>query len=220
MLEITMLGRLGQRSEWKSTGNCPNMCKTSLLFQAAVTLSTKNDQVIFIRPKHLDKLPLHVHGMPSPKPLAMQHVKLMYMWSVSDLVQYLARIHMNSVIPAAILVDDLDHYVTQLTKETSTEQAFAKLGVLLKDAADFCSKKRDDQCLLLAACKLPEQGNLFHSIYEQFGDVWNINRGEVSTQRQNLFLTMSSNLQYKTFFYIEDEQIFLDKLTRKTGVFC
>ncbi|XP_022237887.1 uncharacterized protein LOC106478569 isoform X4 [Limulus polyphemus] len=168
MLEITMLGRLGQRSEWKSTGNCPNM----------------------------------------------------YMWSVSDLVQYLARIHMNSVIPAAILVDDLDHYVTQLTKETSTEQAFAKLGVLLKDAADFCSKKRDDQCLLLAACKLPEQGNLFHSIYEQFGDVWNINRGEVSTQRQNLFLTMSSNLQYKTFFYIEDEQIFLDKLTRKTGVFC
>ncbi|XP_076311101.1 uncharacterized protein LOC143225490 isoform X2 [Tachypleus tridentatus] len=194
-------------------------CKTSLLFQAAVTLSTKNDQVIFIRPQHLDKLPLHVHGMPSPKPLAMHHVKFMYMWSVSELVQYLARIHINSVIPAAILVDDLDHYITQLTKETSIEWAFAKLGVLLKDAADFCTKKRDDQCLVLATCKLPEQGSLFHSIYEQFGDVWNIKCGELSTQRHNLFLTMSSTLQYKTFFYIEDEQIFLDRLTRKTGLF-
>ena len=54
--------------------------KTSLAFQAAVSMATDNKQVTFIRPKVLSLLPLPVHGMPTPEPTALQLVKL---WSVN-----------------------------------------------------------------------------------------------------------------------------------------
>ncbi|GFR16976.1 uncharacterized protein TNCT_291371 [Trichonephila clavata] len=54
-----------------------NLLKSSLLFQAAISIASGGDQVFFICPKPLEYRPYHVEGMPEFSPLALQCVKMM-----------------------------------------------------------------------------------------------------------------------------------------------
>ncbi|GFS66818.1 hypothetical protein TNIN_371252 [Trichonephila inaurata madagascariensis] len=82
--------------------------KSSLLFQAAISIASGGDQVFFICPKPLEYRPYHVEGMPEFSPLVLQCVKMIYIEQPSDLVKriFVNRIRSESY-PAAIMIDDI-----------------------------------------------------------------------------------------------------------------
>ncbi|PVD28365.1 hypothetical protein C0Q70_10952 [Pomacea canaliculata] len=85
--------------------------KTALSFQAAVSMATDNRRVMFIRPQVLSRLPLPVHGMPTPEARALQLMKLWYPDHADELVIWCANVHLHPVLPEAIIVDDFDFYI-------------------------------------------------------------------------------------------------------------
>lgn len=56
---------------------CTFRCKTSLLFQAAVTHAAQGHHVVFISHEPISRLPLHVHGMPSPDANLLKELKML-----------------------------------------------------------------------------------------------------------------------------------------------
>lgn len=94
-------------------------CKTSLLFQAGVSKASENEKVVYIGPEKLAALPLHIHGMPKAIPSVTRHIKLMYMKTAADVIQFLSQIHVGTALPGVILFDDVHFYVNQLQQWSS-----------------------------------------------------------------------------------------------------
>lgn len=122
--------------------------KTSLAFQAAVTLATENMRVTFLRPKALSRLPLTVHGMPGPEPAALQLVKFWYPEHVEDVVKWCGHMHTQVVLPDVIIVDDLHVFAAQAK---SAEYGIARLFAALTDAAAWIQSKSSLCRLILTA---------------------------------------------------------------------
>ncbi|XP_022111133.1 uncharacterized protein LOC110990437 [Acanthaster planci] len=134
--------------------------KTSLLFQCAVTCALEGRKVDFVSHARFQSLPLSVHGAPSPDPLLMKHVHILYHQDRSSLLEYLASIHTSPAPPDAILVDDIDFYATH-PKTQDTGSTIAQLCAYLVDAAAFVDTNRtksqtltqdsNQRCLLIAS---------------------------------------------------------------------
>lgn len=119
--------------------------KTSLSFQLAVSMAVDNRHVMYIRPHVLSHLPVHVHGMPTPESAALQLVKLWYPEKGEEIVNWCARVHMLSLLPEVIIIDDFDIYINQ---SKSPEHETARLTAALVDAAAWIASK-SNQCPLV-----------------------------------------------------------------------
>ncbi|GFW63774.1 hypothetical protein TNCV_3743821 [Trichonephila clavipes] len=117
------------------------LLKSSLLFQAAISIASGGDQVFFICPKSLEYRPYHVEGMPEFSPLVLQCVKMIYIEKPSDLLLYLCEFHTKESFPAAIMIDDIQYYVSHLSQEQSKEAAMVKLFAMLEDTVAFINQK-------------------------------------------------------------------------------
>ncbi|GFS66821.1 uncharacterized protein TNIN_371251 [Trichonephila inaurata madagascariensis] len=117
--------------------------KSSLLFQAAISIASGGDQVFFICPKPLEYRPYHVEGMPEFSPLVLQCVKMIYIEQPSDLLLYLCEFH-TSKQPAAIMrLTYIQYYVSHLSQEQSKEAAMVKLFAMLEDTVAFINQKNE-----------------------------------------------------------------------------
>ncbi|KAK7493145.1 hypothetical protein BaRGS_00015666 [Batillaria attramentaria] len=83
--------------------------------------------------------------MPTPEPAALQLVKLWYPESAEEVVSWCAHIHMQSVLPEAIIIDDLDVFITQ---SKNPEHGAARLIAALVDAAAWIASK-SERCKLI-----------------------------------------------------------------------
>ncbi|KAL8581747.1 hypothetical protein ACOMHN_043165 [Nucella lapillus] len=138
--------------------------KTSLAFQAAVTMATENQQVTFIRPKVLGHLPMPVHGMPSPQSAALQLLKFWYPDQAEEVVKWCGNIHKQTILPDTIIIDDFDVYCAQ---SKNAEHGAARLCACLVDAAHWITQTRGQQCRVILTAghgvgSLPSVCRQFH----------------------------------------------------------
>lgn len=140
--------------------------KTALSFQAAVSMATDNRRVMFIRPQVLSRLPLPVHGMPTPEARALQLMKLWYPDHADELVIWCANVHLHPVLPEAIIVDDFDFYIGH---SKDHEHEAARLCAVLIDAAAFIASKSGKCHVILTASNrlssLPSVLNQFNFLF-------------------------------------------------------
>ncbi|XP_046580757.1 uncharacterized protein LOC124288284 [Haliotis rubra] len=138
--------------------------KTSLLFQCAVTHATENLTVTFICRHPLSRLPLPVHGMPTPDPSVLQSVKFLYLSDASELIGWCANIHMTSCLPDVVIIDDIDMYASDMKKH-GVEHDTATVLAMVVDAAAYIRQKTRSCSLVMSA------GNgvkAVHSLATQF----------------------------------------------------
>ncbi|XP_038047161.1 uncharacterized protein LOC119721249 [Patiria miniata] len=152
--------------------------KTSLLFQCAVSCALDGQKVVFISHRRFQSMPLSVHGAPSPDPLLMKHIHILYYQDRPSLLQYLAGIHSVPSPPDVILVDDIDFYATH-PKTQDTGSTTALLCAYLIDAGAFIDTHRannqtrgrenDQRCQLIASVTTPSSGEVaLEHVYQSF----------------------------------------------------
>ncbi|XP_078583125.1 uncharacterized protein LOC144865912 isoform X2 [Branchiostoma floridae x Branchiostoma japonicum] len=114
--------------------------KTALLFQYGLSLVRQGRRVTFISHETLHTMPLHVARATKPDPLSLKRLQILYLNSQEALLKYLCSIHTQAPLPTAVLVDNLDYYIsTAQTAESAT--VVARLCAYLVDAAHFISNK-------------------------------------------------------------------------------
>ncbi|XP_067674443.1 uncharacterized protein [Haliotis asinina] len=124
--------------------------KTSLLFQCAVTHATENLTVSFICRQPLSRLPLPVHGMPTPEPSVLQSVKFLYLSDASELIGWCANIHMTSCLPEVVIIDDIDMYASDIKKH-GVEHDTATVLAMVVDAAAYIRQKNGSCSLVMSS---------------------------------------------------------------------
>ncbi|XP_078662600.1 uncharacterized protein LOC144906313 [Branchiostoma floridae x Branchiostoma belcheri] len=114
--------------------------KTALLFQYGLSLVSQGRRVTFISHETLHTMPLKVAGTQKPDQMALKQLQILYLNTQESLLQYLSSVHTQAPLPTAILVDNLDYYVsTAQTAEAAP--VVARLCAYLVDAAFFISNK-------------------------------------------------------------------------------
>ncbi|XP_066265528.1 uncharacterized protein [Branchiostoma lanceolatum] len=120
--------------------------KTALLFQYGLSLVRQGRRVTFILHETLHTMPLHVAGATKPDPLSLKQLQILYLNTQEALLKFLSSVHTQAPLPTqtplptAVLVDDLDYYVsTAQTAELAP--VVARLCAYLVDAAYFISNK-------------------------------------------------------------------------------
>ena len=71
------LGNFNDKSVYDTQLCCICRCKSSLLFQAAVTHAAEGHHGVYIGHEPLPRLPLHVHGMQTPDANLLKELKML-----------------------------------------------------------------------------------------------------------------------------------------------
>ncbi|CAL1299221.1 unnamed protein product [Larinioides sclopetarius] len=185
------------------------LLKSSLLFQAALSIASAGDQVLFICPRPLDHRPHHVVGVPQPSHLALQCIKMVYIENSPDLLQYLCEFHTKDSFPAAIAVDDIQYYISHLSSEDqNTDAALIKLLAILEDTTAFISQKKGEACHRMVSLSKGACPKSFLKRY--FRELWYISSGEKESE---YFLTDCQVPALRALFHLNDgEEIVFDEL--------
>ncbi|XP_055948556.1 uncharacterized protein LOC129981651 [Argiope bruennichi] len=186
-----------------------NSFKTSLLFQAALSIASAGDLVFFICPRPLEQRPYHVLGMPETSPLALQCIKMVYIENPSGLLQYLCEFHTKESVPAAIAIDDIQYYVSHLSNEDQNkEAALVKLLAILEDTTAFISQKKGETCHRMVSATKGACPKNFLKRY--FRELWYISSGE---KEGEYFFTNTQIPAVRALFHLNDaEEIVFEKL--------
>lgn len=202
-------------------------CKTSLLFQAALTYASKGEQVIFLCSQPFQRKPLQVDGMTPPSSSVCQHIKMVYISDAHELIKYISHFHMMGSLPVAILVDDLDFYVRHLAQEGDIEQNLARLCALLQDSVGFLEEKRRQPCHMLAAMTLSKQNkSLILLCHRFFREVWCTTADNSSGQNASININERRFFMYNTktavhiYYYKTLHSVFLDRVTQVSSTDC
>ncbi|XP_072045727.1 ATPase SWSAP1-like [Amphiura filiformis] len=143
--------------------------KTALLFQYALSCAMDGMRVVFITHTKIDTMPLMVDGASKPDHILMKQVHIMYFEDRDSLLKYLAGIHTSLSSPDALIVDNLDYYVTH-PKSSDHTATIGNLCAFLVDAATFLTNQRsksaaDDSegkvqqsCQILVSVSAPNLG--------------------------------------------------------------
>ncbi|KFM79891.1 hypothetical protein X975_26977, partial [Stegodyphus mimosarum] len=184
--------------------------RTSLLFQAALSYASDSDQVIFICPSPLMQKPLHVSGMIEPTPLVLECIKMVYITDPAGLLKYLCEFHKTQLLPVAIIIDDLQHYISHHSQDQSKEAALVKLFAMLEDTTGYISEKRGQPCHRIVSLNQDVcQKNI---IKRFFGDLWHMDMNE---NKGHLFLTDDRVPAFRVELQTEgDKQIIMNKMYR------
>lgn len=126
--------------------------KTSLVFQAAVSAASVGENVTHICTHPLKRLPIPVHGMPSPEPSIMNNIDFLYLEESKELISWLANVHTMSRLPSLIIVEDILTYASQIN-DSQLERSLARLCATIADSAKWIESHNDigKCCVILTA---------------------------------------------------------------------
>ncbi|XP_023211206.1 ATPase SWSAP1-like [Centruroides sculpturatus] len=175
----------------------PLTAKTSLLFQAALSLSAQGKRVVFIRPNKFVNLPNCVKNMTKPTHTTMKLIKFLYLNS-SDLVKYLSEVHLSSSTFDAILVDDMQCYVQ--ANDDNLEHALAKLLALFKDTVSYLSLKTNETCIFMSTVTENNRQSIYARIGQIFFHLWQIN-----TCNEFFSIISYPDTKLKIYYEVKDE---------------
>lgn len=213
-------------------------CKTSLLFQAAINILDEDPEgiVVYFAPSQIEALPCPVHHMSKISASFSSRLVMKYMSSANELLNFLASYHTKRTYPRAFILDDMDKFMKKAHLELgmiSASALVAKIVAILVDLSDFCTEKSNKRCLVLASSTIPKDfilgsidpileetpqdppkqiekhipaifGHFIEDVIKIDGtSIGNIKRFEMTTTDETL----------KVNFFLEDGQIFLDRLT-------
>lgn len=193
-------------------------CKTSLLFQIATSLVAKSeDSVLFICVAKVDKVPLHVHQMPKIGAQSAKKISLVYLKTYTDLIKYLAALFMHNQSLKGILIDGVESFLATVVENRDGlyKDCLLKLFALLNDTAGHFTAQGNGICHVAVTCdckdELVEKAT-FSSIGLHFFDsVVSSETCSIVDRKKGFRLTDSQD--NKTFFYVEEDQIFLHHLS-------
>ncbi|XP_074593270.1 uncharacterized protein LOC141849011 [Brevipalpus obovatus] len=198
-------------------------CKTSFLFQIAVSLSAgSNDPVIFISSQKVDKKPLNVHTMAEVDARRAKNITLVYLKTYADLIKYVANIFVQNESLSGILIDGVDLFLANITENDGTyKECLLRLFALLNDTAAHFTTLNGTTCYAAATCDHKEDNKVEEATFfglglHFFDDVLRTEVHNIPYRTVNFLLTDSSDRKFH--YYIEDGQIFLDKITEKQCV--
>lgn len=120
----------------------PEVGKTSLLFETALSYADEGKHVLFICPKKLSKLPLLAHGRTQPSSGTLKNIQMVYLGTKEEFLNYMASIHMSTArVSHAIIVDNIDAYFPANMRNEDLSLV-AKIFALTVDAFLFQKSKQ------------------------------------------------------------------------------
>ncbi|GIX79682.1 uncharacterized protein CDAR_125871, partial [Caerostris darwini] len=174
----------------------------------ALSIAKEGDQVFFICPTPLENRPYHVLDLPEPSHLVLQCIKMIYIEKSSDLLQYLCEFHTKESLPAAIMIDDIQYYVSHLDQDGNKEASLVKLFAILEDTVAFISNKKGEACHRMIS--LSRSSCSKNYIKRYFRELWHVSNGE---KEGEYFLTDEQVPAIRATFHLRDDQkIVLDKI--------
>jgi len=190
---------------------------TSLLFQCGYADIMEGNEVLFIRSEPINSLPFLIHGMQQPDRNRMSLLHFMYFTTVDDLLLYLGSVHQQArTPPAAVIVDQLHYFVTQLQACTDLnwEQAIAKVCALIVDAVSYFSVKLGRCCQLLVNTEDIRMGAMYEKIGQHFfNTVFMLTQHQGTDGRDDICLGVLRNRDpgfiSHVYFYCENQRLFL-----------
>ncbi|XP_050394878.2 ATPase SWSAP1 [Patella vulgata] len=187
--------------------------KTSLLFQTALSFAGEELTVMFISPQPLAKLPLTVHGLLDPNAAILKSVKFVYHSTVKELIDYCASVHMKQYYPDVIILDDLEHYISQLKSE-GVDHGMAKICALLIDAASFIKQHSESGKCRMLLC-LSDKYKSLPSICKQF-DFNTLYIQGADTNQFDLIYKTQDNKELTSSYILTDTDIRLNHIVLKS----
>jgi hypothetical protein len=168
---------------------------SSMLLQAAVSYNDKGCLVVYIATEPWHQLPKLVHGMPTPDPVLMNRVHMLYMDQCEQLVNYLSDIHRQfEAIPDVIIVQNLDWFISQSPAGECQHHAMAHLCSLLCDTSQYIAN-RNSVCHVIVS--MADIDNTFIPICSRFlDDIWTLQL-KTSSESKELFELVCHQLKYK-----------------------
>lgn len=156
--------------------------KTSLLFQFCCScLKEKpNSVALVICPEQVQRLPLSVHQMPSCTTDQASRLQIIYLASLEDLLDYLARLHTMDMCLSAIGVDDLNLFMMrrrQVRRHRDQQPGYVQMlgrvfALLLDTVEHLRMKSKTDlspiRLLLTSSFDEHFTPNLVNSLCRQF----------------------------------------------------
>ena len=120
----------------------PEVGKTSLLFETALSFADEGKHVLFICRKKLSKLPLLAHGRTQPSSVTLKNIQMVYLETKEEFLNYMASIHMSTArVSHAIIVDNIDAYFPANMRNEDLSLV-AKIFALTVDAFLFQKSKQ------------------------------------------------------------------------------
>ena len=120
----------------------PEVGKTSLLFEMALSFADEGKHVLFICPRKLSKLPLLTHGRTQPSSGTLKNIQMVYLETKEEFLNYMASIHMSTArVSHAFIVDNIDAYFPANMRNEDLSLV-AKIFALTVDAFLFQKSKQ------------------------------------------------------------------------------
>ena len=111
--------------------------KTSMLFEAALSFTEENGSVLFITPT-FDQLPLPVQQREQPPIHYLRNIKLVYPKTRSELLSFLASVHLKYTVPFnALIIDGMNLYYEEEHNRNNEISSMGKVSAFVLDAAAY-----------------------------------------------------------------------------------
>lgn len=194
-------------------------CKTSLLFQIAISLTTNyDDSVLLISTQKMEKLPLVVHQMPKFTAKSAKNISLVYLKDYSELIKYVAELFMRKETYRAILVDGVEKFLSTVKEpeDGPYKDCAMKLFALLVDTAGHFISQDETECHVAITFdhnKDDENEKITLSSIGShfFEEILQAESVDILNQKNGFRFVDSSN--QRLYYYIEDKEIFFDRMT-------
>ena len=198
-----------------------NSCKTSFLFRYCQLIAKENpnQQVFFICPNQLFKVPLLINGLDVITKEASSRISILYPETLEDLIDFLARLFTLNQYPSAIVFDDLDMVLKCFkSKDQIYSEMLARLFALLADNIEHCKLASGRNCNLFVAASYTEESNedlaIFKTIGEHYFDqVYTINKINLLGSTCTGFEIVDNS--YKIIIEVQDDEIKLQHVLKK-----
>lgn len=197
-------------------------CKTSLLFQIAVSLTTNSDDsVLLISTEKMEKVPLVVHRMPKITAKSAKNISLVYLKNYSELMKYLAELFVRKETYRGILIDGVEKFLQTVveSQDGSYKDCAMKLFALLVDTAGHFTIQEDTECYAAVTLDhkeddVTEKVTLSSIGLHFFDEILQAEPHDVLNYK-NRFRFFDSS-ERRIYYYVEDEQIFIDCVAELT----
>lgn len=131
----------------------PERCgKTSLLFEYAFQFAELNHNVLFITNKRFETLPHFINTRKQPTTMCLKYIEILYLESAEHFLCAMADIHSKTKNYELIIVDGIDKYCIQHSKETLANTA--KICAFLCDAVAYLRSSGGGDTMLLCSITL------------------------------------------------------------------
>ncbi|XP_034944414.1 uncharacterized protein [Chelonus insularis] len=209
-----------------SKNNATLVCSKSeygkiFMFEATLHLAEQGNKVFYISPEPLKSFPATYHDR-NITPVIFNMIKFLYLSNYEVLIKQLAELHTFASLPSVLVIEDLNHYITDTTIKEHKDVHIARLCALIQDTLNTCMRAKNSS---IQFCTSTNLDTFDIPYFSYFNRVWLVNdkkeHNQVLIELSSIRLALNNldncDERRKIFRYrfFEDRTLILDKIVEK-----